>query len=48
MSRRMDWLKDLDKEWVQLIMEAKQLGMDLSTIREFLHGNEIKELLIEK
>lgn len=47
-NRNMEWLKDLDTEWMQLIMEAKKLGIDLSTVRDFLNGNEIKEILIEK
>lgn len=47
-NRNMDWLKDLDTEWIQLIMEAKNLGIDISTVREFLNGNEAKELLIGK
>lgn len=44
----MDCTKELDKEWIQLILEAKSMGMDLNTVRNFLSGNEVKELIVEK
>ncbi|WP_442598062.1 anti-repressor SinI family protein [Neobacillus sp. D3-1R] len=48
MSRKLDCVNELDKEWLQLILEAKSMGMDLNTIRDFLHVNSVKELVVEK
>lgn len=47
-GRKLDCLQTLDKEWIQLILEAKSIGMDLNTIRDFLNGNAVKELVVEK
>jgi DNA-binding transcriptional MerR regulator len=33
----------LDQEWVQLIMEAKQLGITIEEIKNFLEENMKKE-----
>ncbi|XIH35355.1 hypothetical protein C1N70_05330 [Cytobacillus firmus] len=38
---------EIDLEWLQLIMEAKNLGLQKEEIREFLHNNRAKEVLIE-
>lgn len=40
-------VKGIDLEWLQLIMEAKNLGLQKEEIREFLHNNRAKEVLIE-
>lgn len=40
-------VEEIDLEWLQLIMEAKNLGLQKEEIREFLHNNRAKELLIE-
>ncbi|MHC0037566.1 DNA-binding anti-repressor SinI [Pseudoneobacillus sp. C159] len=48
MKSRTSWAQELDKEWLELIMEAKRLGIELATIRDFFHQNEVKELLLEK
>lgn len=37
----------IDLEWMQLIMEAKNLGLQKEEIREFLHNNRAKEILLE-
>ncbi|URM32341.1 anti-repressor SinI family protein [Cytobacillus firmus] len=37
----------IDLEWLQLIMEAKNLGLQKEEVREFLHNNRAKEVLIE-
>ncbi|WP_082341334.1 anti-repressor SinI family protein [Sporosarcina globispora] len=37
----------IDLEWLQLIMEAKNLGLKKEEIREFLHNNGAREVLIE-
>jgi len=29
----------LDEEWVALMIEAKELGMDINEIKSFLHQN---------
>lgn len=37
--------EELDSEWVQLINEAKNIGMNLQEIREFLQSG--KDYLIQ-
>lgn len=32
--------QELDREWLALIIEAKNLGMELATIKEFLNKNK--------
>jgi DNA-binding transcriptional MerR regulator len=39
---------ELDKEWFELIVEAKKLGLEISTIKNFLKGNEVTGGLPEK
>lgn len=34
-------IEELDIEWVQLIMEALDLGMDKEEIRSFLQGKQV-------
>jgi antagonist of SinR len=36
-------IEGIDMEWVQLILEAKKLGLDKEEIREFLQSNVVKE-----
>ncbi|MGX6444751.1 DNA-binding anti-repressor SinI [Neobacillus sp. K501] len=36
----------VDTEWLALISEAKELGLTQELVREFLHRNEVKEVLI--
>ncbi|MCC3649347.1 anti-repressor SinI family protein [Cytobacillus oceanisediminis] len=38
---------EIDLEWLQLIMKARNLGLQKEEIREFLHNNRAKEVLIE-
>lgn len=33
-------VEGLDTEWMQMILEAKQLGIDKEEIREFLNANK--------
>ncbi|WP_113883118.1 MULTISPECIES: anti-repressor SinI family protein [Cytobacillus] len=40
-------VEGIDLEWLQLIMEAKNLGLQREEIREFLHNNRANEVLIE-
>lgn len=40
-------IEEIDLEWLQLIMEAKNLGLQKEEIREFLHNNRAKEVLIK-
>jgi regulator of replication initiation timing len=42
----MNDLTELEKEWTQLIIEAKKLGIEISTIREFLSENKVKEKVV--
>ncbi|MFJ7724757.1 anti-repressor SinI family protein [Neobacillus sp. NPDC097160] len=28
---------DIDKEWLELILEAKELGLSIETVQAFLH-----------
>lgn len=40
------FIEELDSEWIQLINEAKNIGMNLQEIREFLRSE--KEYLIQE
>lgn len=33
----------IDKEWLELILEAKNLGLSLEEVSNFLNGNNQKE-----
>lgn len=35
----------IDEEWLALIFEAKELGLSLDEVREFLSQNQINELV---
>lgn len=37
----------VDLEWMQLILEAKKIGIEKEDIREFLNKYGTKELMIE-
>ncbi|CAG9607793.1 hypothetical protein NEOCIP111885_01485 [Pseudoneobacillus rhizosphaerae] len=37
---------ELDKEWIQLIMEARVLGMDINMVKEFLEEKKMKEISV--
>lgn len=37
----------MDAEWLALIVEAKALGISKETILDFLHQNEIREVLVK-
>lgn len=37
----------LDAEWLALIVEAKALGISKETILDFLHQNEVREVLVK-
>jgi DNA-binding transcriptional MerR regulator len=39
---------ELDNEWLELIVEAKNLGLEISTIKNFLKGHAATEVLLEK
>jgi DNA-binding transcriptional MerR regulator len=32
-------IKDMDAEWLELIMEAKKIGITIEEVREFLDQN---------
>jgi DNA-binding transcriptional MerR regulator len=34
--------KELDKEWIALILQAKQLGLTTEEVRVFILGKEVK------
>lgn len=38
----------LDNEWIQLILEAKRLGVEKEEVRDFLQSNTLKELVGNK
>jgi DNA-binding transcriptional MerR regulator len=40
------FIEELDSEWIQLINEAKNIGMNLQDIREFLRNG--KDYLIQE
>ena len=35
-------IDELDEEWVQLILEALEMGIDKGEIRDFLKKNEVE------
>jgi uncharacterized protein (UPF0335 family) len=39
-------VSELDKEWIQLIMEARVLGMDINMVKEFLEEKKMKEISV--
>jgi DNA-binding transcriptional MerR regulator len=47
LNSKTSFLAELDKEWIQLIMEAKKLGVDISDVREFLNKNNLHEISLE-
>ncbi|TCJ04846.1 DNA-binding anti-repressor SinI [Cytobacillus praedii] len=36
--------KELDKEWIALILQAKQLGLSTEEVRAFILGNQVKSM----
>jgi hypothetical protein len=43
LTRANDNLPKLDTEWIQLMMEAKMIGMEISVIRDFLKEKNEKD-----
>lgn len=41
-------LTELDQEWLQLIIEAKNLGIEKAEVLEYLLSNRIPELIFDK
>ncbi|MDQ1004903.1 hypothetical protein QFZ28_005443 [Neobacillus niacini] len=37
----------IDAEWLALILEAKEAGISKETILNFLHQNEVKEVVLK-
>jgi hypothetical protein len=40
-------MNGMDAEWLALIVEAKALGISKETILDFLHQNEVREVLVK-
>lgn len=40
-------MNGMDTEWLALIVEAKELGISKETILDFLHQNEVSEVLVK-
>ncbi|MFE8697321.1 anti-repressor SinI family protein [Cytobacillus sp. FJAT-53684] len=40
-------VEGIDTEWVKLMVEAKNLGIEKEKIREFLMKNSVKQMIIE-
>lgn len=40
-------MNGMDAEWLALIVEAKELGLSKETILDFLHQNEVTEILVK-
>jgi antagonist of SinR len=40
-------MNGMDAEWLALIVEAKALGISKETILDFLHQNEVHEILVK-
>ncbi|WP_139311335.1 anti-repressor SinI family protein [Bacillus sp. MRMR6] len=36
-------IEGIDAEWVALILEAKELGLSMEMVREFLHESQIRD-----
>lgn len=47
MINRKTGLEEIDQEWLQLILEAKNIGMVKEEIREFLIQNGVKDMLMD-
>jgi DNA-binding transcriptional MerR regulator len=47
-SSKVACFTELDKEWLELIVEAKKLGIEISTIKNFLKGHEVTGGLLKK
>ncbi len=39
MNRKLEELEELDEEWVELILAARSMGIDIEEIRAFLGGS---------
>ncbi|WP_233522613.1 anti-repressor SinI family protein [Peribacillus glennii] len=46
MGLKMPELLQLDEEWVELIVQAKEIGLNVEEIREFLQANTNKKEII--
>ncbi|WP_238579279.1 anti-repressor SinI family protein [Neobacillus niacini] len=40
-------MNGMDAEWIALILEAKELGISKESILDFLHQNEVREVLVK-
>jgi hypothetical protein len=40
-------INGMDAEWLALIVEAKELGISKESILNFLHQNEVKEVVLK-
>lgn len=47
MINRKTGLEEIDQEWLQLILEAKNIGMVKEEIRDFLIQNGVKDILMD-
>ncbi|MFF2448509.1 anti-repressor SinI family protein [Neobacillus sp. NPDC058068] len=47
MINRKAGLEEIDQEWLQLILDAKNIGMVKEEIREFLIQNGVKDILMD-
>lgn len=43
MNYTIEYIKDLDQEWIELMIEAKSLGLKREDISEFFESKEIIE-----
>lgn len=41
-------MNEMDPEWLALILEAKELGISKETILNFLHQNEVREVVLKQ
>jgi DNA-binding transcriptional MerR regulator len=41
-------MQKIDKEWLALILEAKELGLSVDEVRDFLSGNKGADLPVKK
>lgn len=41
------FIEEMDREWLELMLEAKKIGIAKETVREFLNQNDLTKILIK-
>lgn len=40
-------VREMDAEWLELIIEAKKMGLKKEEIRDFFENSEVKEIILK-